>query len=325
MMRAKREFLVTLSALALLNGCGEAPPNRDEVNKGTLALVVKTLDNPFFTAIQSGFESKASGRDVIVRGGSKETDLDGQLTILRSLTPNTSKQRGVGGVALTPVSSGIELISDIKRYQDAGVPIILIDTIISQVTMESKGTYYNVALQSDNAKGGELAADLIASKLVKKEGDYTILMLEGAVASDTARQRRAGFDARIQIIKQERKLTLTIVYRVANWRREEAFTVTSSLLGTISIDAIFAANDEMALGAVRAYELAGKSIPPIVGFDAIPEAMTAIRSGKLVGTIAQDPRAMGERAATLLTDASTANLKFKFEAMPVLVCAPDCK
>ena len=83
--------------------------------------------------------------------------------------------------------------------------------------------------------------------------------------------------------------------QTANWERARAYTVAENLLQAHpQLVGIFAANDEMALGALEAVAAAGRlDSMRIIGFDAVPDAITNIRSGRLLGSVAQFPGEMG--------------------------------
>jgi ribose transport system substrate-binding protein len=68
------------------------------------------------------------------------------------------------------------------------------------------------------------------------------------------------------------------------------------LQGNKDIQAVFAHNDEMALGAVSALQAAGKSNILVVGFDATDDAVKAVKDGKMAATVAQKPDLIGKTA-----------------------------
>jgi ABC-type sugar transport system substrate-binding protein len=86
-----------------------------------------------------------------------------------------------------------------------------------------------------------------------------------------------------------------VASQTANWERARGYTVAENLLQAHpDLDAIFAANDEMALGALEAAAAARRLEDiHVIGFDAIPDALTNIRLGRLLGSVAQFPGEMG--------------------------------
>ncbi|MDY6896279.1 MAG: substrate-binding domain-containing protein, partial [Thermotogota bacterium] len=89
-----------------------------------------------------------------------------------------------------------------------------------------------------------------------------------------------------------------VARQTANYNRAEGLTVMENLLQAYpDVDAVFAHNDEMALGALEAIKAAGKLQDIIVvGFDATPDALASVENGELSATIAQQPYTMGEMA-----------------------------
>src|SRR5207344_1820559 len=86
--------------------------------------------------------------------------------------------------------------------------------------------------------------------------------------------------------------------QTANWERDQGFTVFQNMLQAHpDIDAVFACNDMMALGAIEAIAAAGKTGRiRVIGFDAVDDARKAIASGSMAASVAQFPSEMGRLA-----------------------------
>ena len=137
-------------------------------------------------------------------------------------------------------------------------------------------------------------------------GKARIAVLEGIPGHETGDSRLRGFRDALQ-----KHPGMTIVAsQPANWERDQGFTVFQNMLQAHpDIDALFAANDLMALGAVEAIAAAGRSGRiRVVGFDALDDARSAIEGGRMEASMAQSPRDMGrlavEGAARLLKSES---------------------
>jgi ribose transport system substrate-binding protein len=310
--------------LVACDGSGQADRTANKA-----LLVLKTQDNEFFDQIRRGFEAGLDKKfSPITRSGKSETDVGGQQAVLSAFRSSNAELKSLVGVAITPSSSGTELLQDLIALNKAGILTILIDTIIDPKNFKDRGGVFNVGYQSDNQQGGRLAAKFLLERLelaAPAKSTLSILVLEGAVSSDTAHQRRNGFLDEVR--KSDSRQKIRIESRVADWRRDQALTIVSSYLHTEQIpDAIFAANDQMALGAVRAYEVSNRRRPLIVGFDAIPEAIAAIKSGRLDATVAQDAVEMGRRAAIALNLRDETKAKeFSVDYVPVKLCSPECQ
>jgi len=153
-----------------------------------------------------------------------------------------------------------------------------------------------------------MAADFIAQAL---KGKGKVVMLIGIPGTSAARDRGAGFEAQL---KKYPGIQL-VAKQTANFNRAEGLKVMENLLQAYpDIDAVFAQNDEMALGAIEAIKAAkklGKII--VVGFDAIPDALEAVKKGEMAATVAQQPGLMGELAVEKAVD----YLKTKTVYIPV--------
>jgi ribose transport system substrate-binding protein len=89
----------------------------------------------------------------------------------------------------------------------------------------------------------------------------------------------------------------------ANFNRSEGLTVMENIIQSYSdIEAVFAQNDEMALGALEALEAAGMTDVIVVGFDGNDDALAEIEAGRLDATIAQQPYEMGKIAVDTVYD-----------------------
>ncbi len=269
-----------------------------------ILLLLKDYNNEFFRKIEEGFRSglPAAIKDnyrLDVRYGASETDLSMQRRQLDHYISEYASGRAqpqLRAVVVGPVASNDEITSEIKQLKDQNVFVVLVDQRIDAPALKRANTDYDSFIGSENSQGGAMAADAIVSHL--PDGG-TILVLNGVTGVQAAIDRREGFLHRLGELEKEKSTDYKTVERTANFTRSEAQNVVDGLLTMgQEPDAIFAANDEMALGALQALRQAKTSKPTIiVGFDAIREAVAAVKDGRLTATVAQDPVGMGERAA----------------------------
>ncbi len=263
----------------------------------TVAFVPKALNSPFWAAMEQAAtrEAAAQGVHLVALAADRETDVERQYQIIENLI-----QQDVDAILLAP-SGSKELVPAIRKANDAGIPVLLLDTRIDQAAAESVGARTVTYIGSDNFEGGAVAGRYLAAKL---GGEGSVAIIEGISGHETADQRRLGFLGGIADFPGVR----VVASQTANWERALAYNVAENLLQAHpELDAIFAANDEMALGALEAVAAAGRmGQVPVVGFDAIPDALANIRSGRLLGSVAQFPGEMGRlgvaHAAALLRD-----------------------
>ncbi|SHH56950.1 D-ribose ABC transporter substrate-binding protein [Thermosipho atlanticus] len=243
-----------------------------------IGLSLSTLNNPFFVTLRDGAIDKAKelGIDLIVVDAQDKPSK--QLNDIEDLI-----QQRVDLIIINPTDSDAIVVA-VEEANDAGIPVITVDR-------GSNGGKVVAHIASDNVLGGAMAAKFIAEML---NGKGKVVELVGIPGTSAARDRGLGFETEL---KKYPGLVL-VAKQTANFNRAEGLTVMENLLEAYpDIDAVFAQNDEMALGAIEAIKAAGKLDKIIVvGFDAIPDAIEAVKKGEMAATIAQQPYLMGQLA-----------------------------
>jgi ribose transport system substrate-binding protein len=198
-------------------------------------------------------------------------------------------------VIVVPAGSGDEITAQIKALRDRQVPVVIVDLRIQPEALLRAHTDYSAYIGSQNRDGGVLAAQQMAKRLPK---GGNILILNGLTSMQASNDRRSGFTETLIKLAKQGSVEYKITERPANFLRNDAQSTVAGLLSTgQKFDGIFAANDEMALGALEALRHDSEDKTVVIGFDAIQEAVKAVDDGRLAATIAQDPVAMGQRAA----------------------------
>jgi ribose transport system substrate-binding protein len=272
----------TLVAAALAFRAASTRPAKEQVL--TVAFVPKALNSPFWAAMESAAAREAEEQRVhlVSLAADRETDVERQYQIIENLI-----QQGVDAILLAPAGSK-ELVTAIRKANDAGIPVLLLDTRIDEAAAESVGAEVLTYIGSDNFEGGAVAGRYLAATL---GGSGEVAIIEGISGHETADQRRLGF---LEAITEYPGIRV-VASQTANWERALAYDVAQNLLQAHpELDAIFAANDEMALGALEAADAAQRlETVSVIGFDAIPDALDNIRTGRLLGSVAQFPSEMG--------------------------------
>ncbi len=261
-----------------------ASTSSEEEQTLTVAFVPKALNSPFWAAMEAAAleEAEASGIRLVSLAADRETDVERQYQIIENLI-----QQGVDAILLAP-SGSKELVPAIRKANDAGIPVLLIDTRIDEAAARSMGAKVLTYIGSDNFEGGAVAGRYLAAAL---GGSGSVAVIEGISGHETADQRRLGF---LQGIESHPGIRV-VASQTANWERALAYDVAENILQAHpDLDAVFAANDEMALGALEAIAAAQRLDEiSVIGFDAIPDALENIRSGRLAGSVAQFSGEMG--------------------------------
>ncbi|RKD21413.1 ribose-binding protein [Caminicella sporogenes DSM 14501] len=262
-------LLCLLLTLGTLAGCGAKPA---EDGKEKIGLVVSTLNNPFFVTLKEGAEAKAKELGVELIVLDSQNDPAKELANVEDLLT-----QGVSVILINPTDSDA-VGNAIKRANEKNVPVITLDR-----GANSGEVVTHVA--SDNVAGGTMAGEFIVEKL---GGKGKVVELEGIAGTSAARDRGKGFNDAIS------KSDIEVVARqVADFDRTKGLNVMENILqAQPEIDAVFAHNDEMALGALKAIEASGRNII-VVGFDATDDAVKAVKEGKMAATVAQQPSLIG--------------------------------
>ena len=238
----------------------------------SMALVVSTLNNPFFVTLKDGAEAKAKelGYQMVVLDS--QNDPAKELANVEDLTV-----RKVSAILVNPTDSAA-VGNAIMLANKAGIPVLTLDRGANVGEVKAH-------IASDNIAGGKMAGDFIASKLGK---NIDVIQLEGIAGTSAARDRGEGF---AQAVKANGFKVLAS--QPADFDRTKGLNVMENLLAANpDVKAVFAQNDEMALGALRATQAAGKQVL-IVGFDGTDDGKAAVKSGKLGATVAQQPALIG--------------------------------
>ena len=294
MVRFAQVLSVGLAGLAAVSGCNRGESGDDGTAR--VAFVMKTLNHPFFLDMQRGAEEAASrtGVELVVQAAEREIDVEKQMQIIENLL-----QTGIQALIVTP-SGSREIVSALVKANQAGVPVIVVDTRVDAEAAAANGLELETFVGSDNYEGGRIAGEHLAELT---GGSARVAVLEGIPGHETGDSRLRGFRDALQ---QHAGMTI-VASQPANWERDQGFTVFQNMLQAHpDLDAVFACNDLMALGAVEAIAASGREPGSIkvVGFDALDDARQAIEAGRMAASVAQSPRDMGriavESAARLL-------------------------
>ncbi|NLG95641.1 MAG: ribose ABC transporter substrate-binding protein RbsB, partial [Acetomicrobium flavidum] len=261
--------LVTLFLVAgLVVGCtGGTKPEQGQQEQKKIGLVISTLNNPFFVTLRDGAQQKADelGYELVVLDS--QNDSSKEYSNVQDIL-----QQGISLLLINPVDSDA-VANAVKLANDANIPVITLDR-------GANGGEVVTHIASDNVAGGKMAGEYIVQQL---GGKGKVVQLEGIPGASSARDRGKGFMEAIEGTEIE-----LVASQPADFDRTKGMTVMQNILqAQPEIDAVFAQNDEMALGAVQAIESAGRQGIMVVGFDAIDDALQAIKDGKMAATVAQ--------------------------------------
>ncbi|MEI8095438.1 MAG: substrate-binding domain-containing protein [Spirochaetales bacterium] len=289
-----KKVIACLCVVFLFAGCTESstPAVKAVVpDKPVIALVIKTLTNPFFIAMETGARRAETelGFVLKVKSGAQETSIDQQIAIIEDLVAEK-----VAAIVIAPGSS-TELIPALKKAQDAGIKLVNIDNQLDPEASKAAGLVGVPFVSVDNVQGGYLAAKFLADR-VKAPAQAGIL--EGIREAANANQRKAGA---VKAFAENPNISL-VASETANWKIDEGYEVAKAMFKAHPrITVLFAANDMMALGALQFLKEAGLSQVQVAGYDALDEARKALALGTLVATVDQQADQQGYIGAVTAT------------------------
>lgn len=241
----------------------------------TVAVAFCTLNIPFFVEMENGIRAAAAKNNVKLIVTDAQDSAAKQLSQVEDLLVQKPDL-----LLITPVDSDV-LVPAVEAAYKAKVPVITIDRSVNSDKVVS-------FIGVDDVEGGRMAGRYVVEQL---KGKGNVVMLEGVMGSSAQRDRAQGFE---EVIGKNKGIKM-LAKQTANFNRGEAMTVMENWLQSFrTIDAVFAQNDEMALGAIEAIRAAGRQNEIIVvGFDADPGAKQAVKEGKMAATIEGSPYKLG--------------------------------
>lgn len=268
---------LTLVSVVALSACGSQTK--------TIGFAASTFTNPFFKDIEEGILEVLEDSEYELVSLGADNDASVQAGQIEDLIA-----QGVELILLNPVDS-TTVGTKIAEANDAGIPVITVDR-----SAESGTVISHVA--SDNVAGGKMAATELAAVC---PDNTPVLQLTGQAGASAAIDRQAGFEEIFTVAAIDHTVT-------ASWSRADGQTATEAFLaaqGNPASVCVFAANDEMALGAVeaiKANQTTDIATSFVIGFDAIDDATAAVEAGEMHATVAQQPVEIGRVSAQIALD-----------------------
>jgi inositol transport system substrate-binding protein len=278
------QAMVAGVAVAGLVAFGGGPVRAQEL---TVMTSVPGLNFPFFVHMMA--EMQAEGKAL----GVQTVESDGQNSAPKQTADvEAGVVQGVSGIVISPIDVNA-MAPAIKTAIDNGVPVVTIDRRVAGV----EGITAHVG--ADNVKGGEAQGEWV---LANYPNGAKIINLQGQPGASPAIDRNQGLH---NVLDAHQDKYQIVAEQTANFQRAEGLSVTESLLAGMSTspDVIVAANDDMALGAIEAVKARGIADQvKVIGFDALPEALGAVRDGALAGTVEQFPGGQSRKAMQIMVE-----------------------
>ncbi|MFC5181278.1 ABC transporter permease/substrate-binding protein [Actinomadura harenae] len=269
-----------------------------------IGLSVSTLNNPFFVQFRDGAQEEAKKEGVTLSVQDAQNDASQQVNQVQ----NYSSQ-GMKAIVVNPVDSDAAAPA-VQAANRAGIPVVAADRTVN-------GAQVAQFVASDNVAGGRDAAKTLADAL---GGHGKIVIIQGQPGTSASRERGQGFE---EGIKQYPGIQV-VAKQPADFDRTKGLDVMTNLLQSHpDVNGVFAENDEMALGAIKALGNKAGSQVKVVGFDGTPDGVKAVKAGTLFATVAQQPRLLGRMAVQSAVKAAQGEKIDPTNAVPVKVATRE--
>src|SRR5687768_3996234 len=275
----RRSFITSSVALGAL---AAAAPTAVFGQQLTILGSVPSLSFPFFVHMMNKIREEAAAQGVTL------IESDGQNSAPKQTADiEAAVVQKVNAIVISPLDVNA-LAPGIEAAIQAGVPVVTIDRRVEGV----EGILAHVG--ADNVKGGEAEAQQMVADF---PDGATLFHLQGQPGAGPAIDRNKGVHNILDGMADKYKI---VFEQTANFQRAEALTVTEQgLAANGKPDAIVCANDDMAFGAIEACAARGFTDVKIYGFDALPEAIVAVRDGTMAGTVEQFPGQQSREAVKI--------------------------
>lgn len=288
-MKTLRTASLILGVLLAVGACGkgdrQSAAQAGSAKELTIAVIPKGTTHEFWRSIHAGavqaaqeLASQGVKVNVIWKGPLREDDREQQIQTVEGFLG-----QGIQGLVLAPLDDRA-LVEPVDEARRAGVPTVVIDSRLQSDSIVS-------FVATDNRKGGELAADRMGELL---GGKGNVLVLRYAEGSASTTERENGF---LDELKAKYPgITVVSSDQYAGATRETAKRASENLLNRFggTLQGIFTPNESATVGmllALQDFNKAGKI--HLVGFDASPIMIQAMRAGQLDGIAVQNPMKIG--------------------------------
>jgi ribose transport system substrate-binding protein len=289
--------LLLAGSLASLSACGDSStqavksvavvaPAADAVPKvhaPKLALIMKSMTNPFFIEMEKGARraEREAGFELQVTATSQETAVEQQIQLVEDQI-----KRKVDAIVITP-DDPQRLVPALKRAQDAGIKVVNVDDRLNPETVAASGMKPVPFISVDGEDAAYRAARFAAEPITQPS---EVAIFEGVRNTENSARRLHGAE---RAFKENGKLKI-VATETARWKIDEAHDVAKRVFAAHpKIRVVACANDLMAIGVMKYLAESGKTGVRVAGFDGLDEAKAAIRAGDMAVTVDQQAALQG--------------------------------
>jgi inositol transport system substrate-binding protein len=277
-----KKWVIGVLALGLMQyGCGQSESSD---GKKVIGVSMLSLQSEFVVNVKDAMEEAAKEQGVRLIVNDAQREAVRQVQQIESFI-----SQGVDAIILNPCE--MEASSPaVRKAQEAGIPIINVN---SETAAAPDGF-----VGSRDEESAEIALEYIAQQL---GGKGNIVVMHGYMGQAAQLKRAAATKT---VLAKYPDITI-LAEQTAEWDRAKAMSLMENWIQSYGsrIDAVFAQNDEMGMGALQALEQANlKDQVVVVSIDAIADALQAVKNGRLDATVYQNAKAQGEQAVQMALD-----------------------
>ena len=311
-----KRFLVILLTVVLIFGtaaCGgnsgssESEGTDDQI---TIGYACKNLNDTFQNYLVDAAKEYAEENNI------KLDVADAQNDVVRQHDQvNTFISQGVDALIVLPIdTSAADPMTTAAK--EAGIPLVYMNTNPYPDGNFPEGTYYVGSIEKE---AGEMQAEFIGKML---NGEGNVCILQGQLVHEGAVQRSEGVVDKMKELYPNVKV---LAQQPADWQKDMGMTVTENWITAYGdIDAVFANNDEMALGAINALQEAGMKDTLVIGIDGTKGALDAIKAGTLAGSVFQDAAGQAKGAMEMAVKAASGEtIAEQIKWIPFILITPE--
>ncbi|MEV5888430.1 substrate-binding domain-containing protein [Nonomuraea fuscirosea] len=265
---------------------------------------VSTLNNPYFVQLRDGAQAQATKLGAELTVTDAQNDASQQVNQVQNFTSQNMK-----AVIINPVDSDAAAPA-VKAAERVRIPVVAADRGVN-------GAEVAQTVASDNVAGGKLAAQELAKQLGEKG---TVVVLQGTPGTSASRDRGQGFTEGIAAYPGIK----IVAKQPADFDRTKGLDVMTNLIQSHpDVTGVFAENDEMALGAIKALGAKAGQQVKVIGFDGTPDGIAAVQAGTMAASVAQQPRLLGQEAVDAAVKLAKGETVEKTVAVPVKVATKE--
>ena len=289
-----------------LMGCGSS--NKKSNKTMRVGVVTYTSDDPFINAMVEKVKSQLKTMETT------------NMNVIVSVRSGDNDQREQDEIVDEMIDAGCDVLcvnlvdrtapaNIIKSARQSDIPVIFFnrEPVRDDLMQWEKLYYVGCDAKESGDMQGEIAADYIKNHSeVDRNGDGKIqyVLLEGEAGHQDAISRT---DCSVKTIMECGVELEKLSYQFADWNRGQAENRMTQLISQYGsqIELVISNNDEMALGAVEAYNnssISRDKWPVIFGIDGLDDALQAIKQGNMQGTVYNDKEAQAGEIARLAVD-----------------------